>query len=408
MIGAELSARYPFLPGASRVLGDLAPSLLDLVTDPVYDPVRHLAREELIASLLPRSTAAAPSGAEETDTFARARPEERVLSFLYARLLVAAAPSAQKVARRWCDGVARRAGDEMARDDVPDSELSTLAETLELEFSPLPGGRHRFTFALPSYVSLSASLRDERFRLARQDLKEGEVEVERELAVELLQEGIREYLLDSMASLRLEPELETSLKDHEEEVLARIRGLVPTFASGGFGVAVRPELFPPCMREIRQLLERGQNVSHASRFALASFMHKVGSEPEAIVDAYRGAPNFKEGITRYQVTQITQHDGGGGYTPPDCATMASNGICFREKDDLRPSPCADPARVKNPLNYYRIRTRPLARTQGPSAPTTGGDPSSVSQDPEAPRDPSESEASATSSGPSSTPSPDPR
>ena len=404
MTDAALVARYPFLPGASELLSELKPSLEELVTDPTYETVRHLAREEVLSALSPGRGEGAPGSA----AFDAARPEERVLSFLYARMLVAAAPSTQKVARRWCDGVARRAGDEMARAEVPDTELSTLAETLELEFSPLPGGRHHFAFSLPSYVSLSAALRDERFRLARQDLKEGDVEVERGLAVELLQEGIREYLLDSMASLRLEPELETSLKDHEEEVLARIRGLVPTFASGGFGVAVRPELFPPCMREIRQLLERGQNVSHASRFALASFMHKVGSEPEAIVDAYRGAPNFKEGITRYQVTQITQHDGGGGYTPPDCATMASNGICFREKDDLRPSPCADPSRVKNPLNYYRIRTRPLARTQGPGAPTTGGDPSSVSQDPEAPRDPSESEASATSSGPSSTPSPDPR
>ncbi len=408
MIGAELSARYPFLPGASRVLGDLAPSLSDLVTDQVYDPVRHLAREELIASLLPRSPASAPSAPAETGAFSRANPEERVLSFLYARMLVAAAPSTQKVARRWCDGVARRAGDEMARADVPDTELSTLAETLELEFSPLPGGRHHFTFSLPSYVSLSASLRDERFRLARQDLREGEVEVERGLAVEMLQEGVREYLLDSMASLRLEPELETVLKEREEEILARIRALVPTFASGGFGVAVRPELFPPCMREIRNLLARGQNASHASRFALASFMHKVGAEPETMVDAFRGAPNFKEGITRYQVTQIAQHDGGAGYTPPDCATMASNGICFREKDDLRPSPCADPAKVKNPLNYYRIRTRPLARSLGPRAPTAGTDPSGVSQDPEAPKVPSESEASATSSGPSSTPSPDRR
>ncbi|MDE1836086.1 MAG: hypothetical protein KGJ23_05665 [Euryarchaeota archaeon] len=399
MTDAALVARYPFLPGASSVLGDLQPSLRELVEDPSFEQVRALAREEVLLAL----SSAREAPGEGVAGFDAARPEERVLAFLYARMLVAVAPSSQRVARRWSEGLSRRAGVEIARREAPSEELLALGGALDLELAQDPKFRGSFGFALPSYVRLSSSLRDERFRLSRQRLHQGTVDVEHREVVELLQEGVRSYLLDEMAMLRLEPELQTTLKARESEILTRISTLSPALGPGGFGVAMRPDLFPPCMREMRATMDRGANVSHAGRFALASFMHKVGADLDAIVEAYHGSPNFKESITRYQVTQIAHHDGGEGYTPPDCATMAANGLCVKELDDAMPPLCADPGKLRNPLNYYRIRVLPLARKnvgeKSGEAPAATATPEGAPAPPSAP--------TATSSGPASTPSPAP-
>lgn len=388
MSDVGLLARYPFLPGAEALLGDLKPSLSELLDHPGYEAARLLARGELEGSLEgARSTSEAWRSA-----FEGASPEVRVLSFLYARMLLAATSSPQLTARRWGEGVARRTSESLGRPGVPPQELVDFALALDLHARLGAEGGRFVVLSLPSFLHLSCRLREEKFRLTSQTLDRGEVQVTRELARELLQEGTRFFLAEELDPLQLDPALREQIRAKEGEFLARVASLTPTRGPGSFGPVLRPDLFPPCMREVRSLLDRAQPVAHAGRFALASFMNKVGADVEAIVDAYRSAPNFKEGVTRYQVTQIARHDGGAGYTPPDCATLIANGLCFREKDPVRPSLCADPARLKNPLNYYRLRLRSAAPAS-PSAPTSPAR--------------SAEGAATTSSEPARTPSPAP-
>jgi len=111
---------------------------------------------------------------------------------------------------------------------------------------------------------------------------------------------------------------------------------------------------------MRRTLERGENLSHAGRFCLAAFLHRTGATFETIVDAYRGAPDFDESVTRYQVEHITTRDGGRGYEPPECDTLRSHGLCARDGDPDGPSPadrerdpvCYEPT-LRHPLQYYR-------------------------------------------------------
>ncbi|HEY6238906.1 MAG TPA: hypothetical protein VIZ68_06970, partial [Thermoplasmata archaeon] len=95
---------------------------------------------------------------------------------------------------------------------------------------------------------------------------------------------------------------------------------------------------------------------------LAAFLHRVGADAETIVDAYRGAPDFDESVTRYQVEHITTKDGGRGYEPPECETLRSHGLCFRAGDPTAREPvdrarddrCFDAA-LRHPIQYYRWR-----------------------------------------------------
>jgi DNA primase large subunit len=176
-----------------------------------------------------------------------------------------------------------------------------------------------------------------------------------------LQEAIRSRLT---TPLEITSELRSRLLDNEREFLEELARRMPTpTARAGAGTArLRPELFPPCIRKMRRMLQQGENLSHAGRFALAAFLYRAGADMETMVDQYRGAPDFDEGITRYQLEHITRHGGGAGYEPPECATLRSHGLCFREGDPgareaidrERDARCFE-ATLRHPLQYYRNR-----------------------------------------------------
>jgi len=99
---------------------------------------------------------------------------------------------------------------------------------------------------------------------------------------------------------------------------------------------------PPCMKAIMEALKRGENLPHAARFAITTYLLKRGWDVEQIVDLFRNAPDFNEKITRYQVQHIAGRAGGRKeYNVPNCETMRQWGLCVAN--------CG----VKNPLQYLR-------------------------------------------------------
>ena len=84
---------------------------------------------------------------------------------------------------------------------------------------------------------------------------------------------------------------------------------------------------PPCMRTLLANVQNAVNLPHAGRFALVSFLHAIGMTTEGMMALFSG-PGFNESMTLYQVKHITgESTGGEGYTPHECGTMRTNGIC---------------------------------------------------------------------------------
>lgn len=344
-----LGAEYPFLPGSETLVAELAPSLRELLTDPSYARARELGRARILAAVED------PTGARRIEELDVAPPEERFLSFAYARLLLSASASAAPL-RRWAVAEAKRSYARL--EGAPVEELVEVARRLELTFRPSEG---RVRIALPDYLRLAAAIREADFRLIHQTVDHGDVEVERTRAARLLQEGIRRRIgIGTELSAEVRSAIESSEAGFLQEVQLRVP--IPTARVDSGTGPLREELFPPCIRKMRRMLQAGENLSHSGRFALAAFLHRAGATYETIVDAYRGAPDFDEGVTRYQVEHITQRDGGRGYEPPECATLRTHGLCFREGDptaaapaDRAPDPrCFDP-KLRHPVQYYRWR-----------------------------------------------------
>jgi DNA primase large subunit len=358
--GPGLYAEYPFLPGAEALAEDLAASLRVLLEDPALERARELGRARI------RGAIEDPRGAVGMEELSHASEGERFLSFQFARVLLGAAASSAPQ-RRWAVAEAKRAWGRLK--EAPTEELLVVAQKLGFELA-VEG--EVVTIPLVDYVRLATPIREAEFRLGSQDVRGGKVFVRPARAARLLQEGIRRRL---SVPLELTSELRERLRREEAEFLREVDERIPAPQS-------RPQLklgplvasaFPPCIRKMRRSLQAGENLSHAGRFALAAFLHRIGADAETIVDAYRGAPDFDEGVTRYQVEHITRHDDGAGYDPPACATLRTHGLCLRDGDPTAPDApdrarderCFDPG-LTRPLQYYRMRSG-RGPTEAPAA-----------------------------------------
>jgi DNA primase large subunit len=346
----SLFAEYPFLAGAESLLGEEPVSLRGLLTDAAYTRARAIGRARVLAA------ADDPRATRDVEELSGAAPDVRYLSFLFARILLAAAPSPAAL-RRWAVAESKRTHGRLVA--VPVAELVAVARRVGYGMDDV--GRDRVALSLVDYLRLAVPIREADFRLARQEVDHGRVIVDRVRAARLLQEAVR---LRLAVPVPLAEDVRGLVREREAELFENVarRMPLPVARPGGTPTSIQPGRFPPCIRKMQRTLQAGENLSHSGRFALASFLHRVGADFETIVDAYRGAPDFDESVTRYQVEHITHHDGGAGYEPPECDTLRSHGLCAREGDPVAPLPadrlsdplCHEP-RLRHPLQYYRLK-----------------------------------------------------
>jgi DNA primase large subunit len=358
----SLFAEYPFLPGAETLLGGEAVSVRALLEDNAFAAARTLGRARILAA------ADDPRGARDLEELARADPFVRLLSFLFARLVLSAA-AAPAALRRWAVAEAKRNHGRLLL--VPVEELAEVARRIGFSLVPGPDG---VEVPLVDYLRLSVPIREAEFRLPRQAVSRGWVTVRPERAARLLQEAVRLRLAEA---LPLADDVVRDVREREADLLRELAERTPSpVARAGLRIGpVRPDLFPPCIRKMQRTLQKGENLSHSGRFCLAAFLHRAGADFETIVDAYRGAPDFDESVTRYQVEHITLRDGGRGYEPPECETLRSHGLCARDGDPTASDPrdrarderCFDPS-LRHPLQYYRRRGGTVVERESPERP----------------------------------------
>ena len=368
----SLFAEYPFLAGAETLLGGESVSVRGLLADEAYARARSIGRARVLAA------ADDPRATRDVEEIAGAEADVRYLSFLFAQILLAAAPSPAAL-RRWAVAEAKRTHGRLR--DVPVEELVEVAGRLGFAMEAATGDQ--VVVPLVDYLRLAAPIREADFRLSRQDVDHGRVRVGRVRGARLLQEAVR---LRLAVPVPLADDVRQLVRERETELFGSVaeRMPLPVARAAGPGGSILPQRFPPCIRKMQRSLEAGENLSHSGRFALAAFLHRAGADFETIVDAYRGAPDFDESVTRYQVEHITQRNGGIGYEPPECETLRSHGLCAREGDptaaapvDRQPDRLCHESYLRHPLQYYRIRGGKVVEVDEPgegvatTSPTAG-------------------------------------
>lgn len=373
---AARHARYPFLPEAGRWAADVGPDVEELLTDVAWERARRRAVERVESALEEAEVAPPASMATDQDRLIE------VLSYAVARMLVSAV-SKPTLTRRYALGEAKAAQRHLEGEGVVGLLEVARALGLEVQRTPRAGGgdgregprrdqgpgdrqvRDRpLAMHFTSYLMHLKGVREDRRRLVRQVVDDGDVLLDAKGFARMVQEAVRDKLLDELP-LATSELIDKALAGEVRRIGNLTDQLAKRFEPEPLG-DVRLELIPPCMKALLGQLQAGENVPHQGRFALTAFLHKVGMGSERIMELFSTAPDFKEAMTRYQVEHITGETSDTEYTPPSCATMVTYGLCVN-KDAL----CEH---INHPLSYYRVKYRDAPdRDEDGDAEAEGGD-----------------------------------
>jgi DNA primase large subunit len=210
-----------------------------------------------------------------------------------------------------------------------------LAMELKLKFYPIFSDEFFASMKVLDYLGNDFSQKE--MKLVNKRVEDGKVFLTKNDFLRVLTESIKSNLRNSLPLkmdsvpkkiLSKAKELNTNL---EKEYSQRI-------IHTSFG-PIKPEFFPPCMKELHTSLLNGKNIPHMGRFAVAVFLLRIGMQKEQAINLFSKTPNFNEKITKYQVKRLAEND----IAPPGCEKMREYDLCLEN--------CS----VKNPIQYYRSR-----------------------------------------------------
>lgn len=337
LTGVARPERYPFLPQAKESLAASLPDLMTFVSAPEFADAREAGVQRVLAALEGRALSTRDAGT----------PRD-LMAYAYARVLVSVLKEGHAV-RRLALAEALRVS-ELLNAEASSLAVSEVAMHVDLAFEPAGDA---FEASFVDFVGVAALLKDEAWKLVRQEMRAGRVRLAREKAVRLVQEAFRR---------RVEKELPLAVPEDAAKAMmldvARVRAEIEKHHAkwGPVGDQVANLAYlPPCMKALLAQLQRGENVPQTGRFAITAFLRGVGMNADDIVGLFAQAPDFREDKTRYQVEHITGVTSDTEYSAPNCATMTTFGHCVG-KDALCTSFKRDgEPRVKHPWSYYNFR-----------------------------------------------------
>jgi DNA primase large subunit len=328
-------SRYPFLPERSDYLKGLGIDLRSLVGSAAYEQARHAGRRRVMDALVNGDVGdAAPVG--EADMLVE------MLSYAVARMIVSCTADKQLI-QRYALAEAVATERRLLSEDL--GFVADMARLFGMDAEVAEDGEASVHFT--DYLRHSSDMRSDEWKLSRQDMAGGRVPLTRQKLARLLRHAVMERI-ESELPLAVSDEIETAFRGAIDMVREEIASRKAQFERESYGRVSFLRL-PPCMKELLAMVQRGQNVPHVGRFALTSFLHTIGLGPDEIVAVFATSPDFKEQLARYQVEHITGKSSGVEYLPPECATMKTQGICFK------PDSLCKRKWMHHPLTYYRVK-----------------------------------------------------
>ena len=371
-------ARYPFLPQATEWIQKLAVEheidLDELLDGEWMEKARSRARIRLIDSIESKDGVAVVGG----DIFTEEGRIIEAFSFYYARLVVFASED-ERLISRWAQAEATRAEQVLTRDS---ENLEIIARTFISEIDrevdlnqtkqSLNATNSRklrqsqdgnlWKIGMADFIEICPKITGARWRLANAQISKGKITLFNEQQysssaklARLLRERIKHHI--EQEALQKMQNIDMELAMRLAEPVGMVRNLMASKASEAINLVGAEESdWPPCMRKIIADLANGVNVNHFGRVFLASISAKLALPEESCIGFFRGAPDFNEGTTTYQVNHVYN----GEYTPASCGKLKVNHNCPVLPGDDR---LCDISWMDHPLKYIRATQRWKAKNQ---------------------------------------------
>ena len=371
-------ARYPFLPQATEWIQGLAMEhdidLDELLDGEWMEKARSRARRRLIDSIESKDGVAVVGG----DIFTEEGRIVEAFSFYYARLVVFASED-ERLISRWAQAEATRAEQVLTRDSdnlevIAKTFISDIEKDIDLSQpnQPISTSNARklrqsqdgnlWKIGMPDFIEICPKITGARWRLANSQINKGKITLYNEQQysssaklARLLRERIKQHI--EQEALQKMQNIDMDLALRLAEPVGMVRNLLASKASEAITLVGAEESdWPPCMRKIIADLTNGVNVNHFGRVFLASISATLALPEESCIGFFRGAPDFNESTTTYQV----KHVYNGEYTPASCGKLKVNHNCPVLPGDDR---LCDISWMDHPLKYIRATQRWKARNQ---------------------------------------------
>jgi len=219
-----------------------------------------------------------------------------------------------------------------------------------------------FSIHYIDYLSLASNLRDEYRKLTNNPLIDGYVFIQNKTLIRLIQEYVRNKLLIE------ETEDKASLKAFMKNV-SQIQGFKDLYDNiktlwenrkEEFDFTFKLDIknkeemllsYPPCVIEILKKAEEGQNLVHHERLFIVWFLLALEYPVENVVNIFSTLPDFDKDKTTYQVEYAKRKN----YTPYQCLTLKSLGLCMADKYKEEGELCREGYGSKDPVERKKIK-----------------------------------------------------
>ena len=376
-------ARYPFLPQATEWIQGLAIEhdidLDELLDGEWMEKARSRARIRLIDSIESKEGVALVGG----DIFTEEGRIIEAFSFYYARLVVFASED-ERLISRWAQAEATRAEQILIKDSenleiIAKTFISNIEKDIDISQRTRTVGAttarqlrqnqdgNLWRIGMADFIEICPKITGARWRLANTQISSGKITLFNEQQysssaklARLLRERIKLHIEQEALQKMQNIDMELALR--LAEPVGMVRNLMASKASEAITLVGAEESdWPPCMRKIIADLANGVNVNHFGRLFLASISATLALPEESCIGFFRGAPDFSESTTTYQVNHVYN----GAYTPASCGKLKVNHNCPVLPGDDR---LCDQPWLDHPLKYIRATQRRKQRQRQAEAP----------------------------------------
>jgi DNA primase large subunit len=206
-----------------------------------------------------------------------------------------------------------------------------------------------FALNFTDYLRNTVHLRDDKWKLVNRLMTHGTVYLNQHDVTRLLQEEVQRRIEKRLETTEL-PNFPEKITKIAEQLTSLAKERIGAEEMEGFPKVVTQSAFPPCIVALYEAASKGRHLSHVGRFTLTSFLVTIGMPPEKVNELFKSFSDYNERLTRYQVEHIAGERGSRTrYTPPQCATLQTHGVCTNSDDLCR--------RIRHPLTYYRLKQR---------------------------------------------------
>ncbi|MBQ7404870.1 MAG: DNA primase large subunit PriL [Candidatus Methanomethylophilaceae archaeon] len=335
---AGRAAKFPFLKESAEFVEKNNADLESLLTSPLYEPARIRGKERVLDALANSEVSYKPL-MNDYDRLME------VMSYPYSRMIVSMVGD-RFLTKRYALAEAVRMNKLLNGEDL--RTVAVVSEELGITSSADADGIIHMGFH--DYLMLSSRLKSIDWKLINTNIDKGKVLLPQDKFSRLMQNAFQDKI-ESELPLMTPDEFRQYLKKDVESITATLEETKKKFSPTG-GEGMKNEYLPPCILRILDMSRRGMNLPHSARFALVTFLNALGLTYDDIIKVFSESPDFDESKSEYQIKHIIgELTGGEGYTPPECSTMKTNGLC------VNPDNLCEQEWMTHPLKYYRAKSR---------------------------------------------------